>query len=334
MKLLKFYEFILESRAEILLPTLMSADFTDKIGKIDSPISKEVINFCGNPSNFSHITTGSSNDTIEYTDSIKMDQYLRKIYYSSVDFNPSEYLTRIIGINYIPDPSDDIWGVNRTEIKIGRFIRKLFGTKFTDSEIESFVNQWKSIEDDSKFIIWKGPQIKDAYRSNNYFFGENSSNPLMNSCMNDELDYVSFYGFCPTAKVLILLNEEDEILGRALFWVDSEKRTIMDRVYYVFDKDYFKFIKYAKENGWYYKKNNRSGGSTFVKDGKESTLKSKVRVPDVFKFSDDGFPYMDTFYYAQGEWAMNYEPSEGEYFKLTDTDGAYETYNSDYEEWD
>ena len=43
---------------------------------------------------------------------------------------------------------------------------------------------------------------------------------------------------------------------------------------------------------------------------------------------------MDTFYYAQGEWAMNYEPSEGEYFKLTDTDGAYETYNSDYEEWD
>ena len=116
MKLLKFSEFILESRAEILLPTLMSNDFINKIEKIDSPISKEVISFCGKPSNFSYITTGSSNDTIEYTDSIKMDQYLRKIYYSSVDFNPSEYLTRIIGINYIPDPSDDIWGVNRTEI--------------------------------------------------------------------------------------------------------------------------------------------------------------------------------------------------------------------------
>jgi hypothetical protein len=333
MKLLKFSEFILESKAEILLPTLVTDDFIDKINQIDSPISKDVINLVGKPSNFSYIKTGLSNDTIEYTDSIKMDQYLRKKYYSSVDFIPSDYLTRIIGVNYVPDASDEIWSINRTEIKIGRFIRRVFGTKFSDSEIESFVNQWKSIEESSKFIIWKGPQIKDAYRSHNYFFSENSSNPLMNSCMNDELDLVSFYGFCPTAKVLILLNDEDEILGRSLFWVDSEGRTIMDRVYYVFDKDYFKFINYAKENGWYYKKNNRSGGSTFVKDGKESTIKSKVRVPDVFKFSGDGFPYMDTFYYAQGEWAMNYEP-EGEYYKLTDTDGRYEQFNSDYEEVD
>jgi hypothetical protein len=334
MKLLKFSEFILESKAEILLPTLVTDDFIDKINKIDSPISKDVINLVGKPSNFSYIKTGLSNDTIEYTDSIKMDQYLRKKYYSSVDFIPSDYLTRIIGVNYVPDASDEIWSINRTEIKIGRFIRRVFGTKFSDSEIESFVNQWKSIEESSKFIIWKGPQIKDAYRSNNYFFSENSSNSLMNSCMNDELDLVSFYGFCPTAKILILLNDEDEILGRALFWVDSEGRTIMDRVYYVFDKDYFKFINYAKENGWYYKKNNRSGGSTFVKDGKESTIQSKVRIPDVFKFSNDGFPYMDTFYYAQGEWAMNYEPSEGEYYKLTDTEGGYEQFNSDYEEVD
>ena len=81
MKLLKFSEFILESRAEILLPTLMSTDFIDKIEKIDSPISKEVISLCGKPSNFSYIATGTSNDTIEYTDSIKMDKYIRILYY-------------------------------------------------------------------------------------------------------------------------------------------------------------------------------------------------------------------------------------------------------------
>lgn len=334
MKLLKFFDFILESKAEILLPTLVSDDFIGKVKKIDSLISHHLIQLKGKPSNFSFIKIGSSNDTIEYTDSIKMDQYLRKKYYASLDFDTSEYLSRIIGVNYVPEPSDEIWNISRTEIKIGRFIKRVFGDKFTDSEIESFVNQWKSIEDDSKFIIWKGPQIKDAYRSNNYFFGEDSSNPLINSCMNDELNLVDFYGFCPTAKILVLLNDEDEILGRALFWVDSEDRTIMDRVYYVFDKDYFKFIKYAKENGWYYKKNNKSGGSTFVKDGKESILESKVRVPDVFAFSEDGFPYMDTFYYAQGEWAMNYEPKDGEYYKLTDTEGGYESYNSDYEEVD
>ena len=42
---------------------------------------------------------------------------------------------------------------------------------------------------------------------------------------------------------------------------------------------------------------------------------------------------MDTFYYAQGEWAMNYEP-DGEYYKLIDTEGRYEQFNSDYEEVD
>ena len=114
----------------------------------------------------------------------------------------------------------------------------------------------------------------------------------------------------------------------------STPSDIVDRCdYYVYDKDYHKFVRYAQSNGWYYKKRNISGFSTFVKDGEENDLLTKIRVPDVFKFSEDGFPYMDTFYYAQDEWAMNYEP-EGKYFKLTDVEGGYEEFNSDYEEVD
>jgi hypothetical protein len=37
---------------------------------------------------------------------------------------------------------------------------------------------------------------------------------------------------------------------------------------------------------------------------------------------------MDTFYYAQDEWIMNYEPEIGKYYKLQDTDGEYEEFNS------
>jgi hypothetical protein len=36
---------------------------------------------------------------------------------------------------------------------------------------------------------------------------------------------------------------------------------------------------------------------------------------------------MDTFCYAQDEWVMNYEP-DGRYYKLQDTDGEYEEFNS------
>ena len=156
----------------------------------------------------------------------------------------------------------------------------------------------------------------------------------MNSCMNDEIWLIDFYAYCPSVSILVLKSEDDYILGRALIWKDYMDRTIMDRVYYVFDKDYYRFIRYAKNNGWYYKKENKSGFTYFIKDGKDINLSTKVRVPDVFKFKDDGFPYMDTFYYAQGEWAQNYEP-EGTYFKLQDTEGGYEEYvDADYDEYD
>ena len=40
---------------------------------------------------------------------------------------------------------------------------------------------------------------------------------------------------------------------------------------------------------------------------------------------------MDTFYYAQGEWALNYEP-EGTYLKLQYTEVGYEEYvDEEYE---
>ena len=79
----------------------------------------------------------------------------------------------------------------------------------------------------------------------------------------------------------------------------------------------------------YYKKYNGTGGpNTFVLGEKEESLITNIKVPNVFKYKDDGFPYMDTFYYAQDEWVMNYEPTEGMYYELQDTDGGYDVYNN------
>ena len=315
MKLLKFFEFILESKSKILLPVVFSDEFKDKLDNIgNSFISnsfKSMYDSKESLKEYTLISVGSSDDTISYVDSYKITDI--------------EDITKIKSDN-------PIWKKNRTEIKVGRFIHKFFPNTFTDKAVEDFVNKWKASSiDNSRFEIFVGSDIKNAYRSNFYHFTDDNSNTLMNSCMNDELLLIDFYAYCPSVKCLVLISDEGFILGRALVWKDHMNRTIMDRVYYVYDKDYHRFLRYAQQNGWYYKKRNISGGSSFIKDGEEISLLTKVRVPDVFKFKDDGFPYMDTFYYAQGEWAQNYEP-EGTYFKLQDTEGGYEEYvDEDYE---
>lgn len=320
MKIFKYFDFILENSKNIKFPFVYSNAFKDKISLIDSPISNDILLLLGEKMPYSLINIGKTNDTITF---IPADR-LNRSFNSFIDkLGVKSFISAFSKLS----SNHENWNKGSIEIKIGRFIKKILGDKYNDSEIEKFVNMWKSLDDFDRFELWTGHRIKMGYDSTKYHYSETSINPLMNSCMND-MPVVEFYQYCNGLRLLALLDEEGYILGRALVWKDYKYRDIMDRVYYVYDKDYYKFINYANKNGWYYKKRNVSGGSTFVKDGEEQHLLTKVRVPDVFKFKNDGFPYMDTFYYAQGEWAQNYEP-EGTYLKLQDADGGYEEYEND-----
>jgi hypothetical protein len=325
MKIFNYLEFINEENSEVLLPLQMSSDFLDRLSKIDSKISTELISLSkkGNKpdSKYTLVSIGDENDSITYSDSKKVSDY----FMSTGNNDPSSYLNIINFLN----STNDIWMKNRIQIKIGRFIRKLFSQKFinitlTDSEVEDFVNQWKSINEVEDFDIFTGTDIINGYITKNY---SSNTGTLGNSCMNDETYLVRFYSYCPTVKLLVLLDDDKKILGRALLWTDHEGRNIMDRIYYTYDKDYFKFIRWANENDYYYKKSN-SFGSPFIKRGVISYLESKVRIPNCFEFADDGFPYFDTFLYATGDWAQNYKPDDSidRYFTLIETDGGYQEY--------
>jgi hypothetical protein len=324
MKIFNYLEFINEENSEIVLPLQMSSDFLDRLNKIDSKISTKLISLSGRGSKpnskYTLVSIGDDNDSISYSDSKKVSDY-----FISVGNNePSSYLNRIEFL----DSTNDIWMKNRVQIKIGRFIRKLFSQKsinitLTDAEVEDFVNQWKSISDSDDFGILTGWDISNGYITKNY---SSNTGTLGNSCMNDETYLVRFYAYCPTAKLLVLLDDNKKILARALLWTDHEGRNIMDRIYYSYDKDYFKFIRWANENDYYYKKSNSNHfHSPFIKRGVISYLQSKVRIPNCFEFADDGFPYFDTFLYATGDWAQNYKPdaSTERYFVLSETDGGY-----------
>ena len=164
MKLLSFYDFILEAKTETLVPLIISSEFMDKIGRIDSPISDRLIIIKKDRplSEFSFISSGDSEDTVKFTDSRRLYSYLqdespRLTGYKTMDV--SRYL-RGSGDFFRVD--DEIWRENRTEIKIGRFIKRLFGTEFSDPVIEAFVNGWKSLKKEGNFEIWTGDRILEG----------------------------------------------------------------------------------------------------------------------------------------------------------------------------
>ena len=335
MKLLKYLDFILEARGDIKVPCVISESFIKRCKKIDSPISQSIIDMDRKMSSYTFINDNLDGDTIQYTESERAIEVLNKIYGSHQKFDPLKYLSLMSN----PEPDSQFWMSNRVDIKVGRFVRRFLGEEFTDAQIEDFVNKWKSsfqIEGE-KFEFRTGNGIVEAYDTKNYH-GEEGYNPLWNSCMNNRTDLVDFYLYVEDLEMVVLVDSENKIIGRSLLWTDVEGRKILDRVYYINDKDYYKFINLAKENGWYYKKRNISGGSTWILDGQEQKIKVKIKFP-VESFSEfrdqwqePKFPYVDSFYYLSEEgFLMNFEPSSGSYYVLNDTDGQYEYYSGVYD---
>lgn len=331
MKLLKYLDFILEARGDIKGACVISESFIKRCKSIDSPISKALIDMNRKLSSYTFIDDNLDGETVQYTESERAIELVNKIFKHS---DPQKYLSLMPN----PEPDSQFWMSNRVDVKVGRFVRRLLGDDFTDVQIEDFVNKWKSSfkVEGEKFEFRTGNGIIEAYDTKNYH-GEEGYNPLWNSCMNDRTDLVEFYLYVKDLEMVVLLDSENKIMGRALLWTDIEGRKLLDRVYYSYDKDYYKFINLAKENGWYYKKRNISGGSTWILDGQEQKLQTKIKFPiDAFsefhdQWQEPKFPYVDSFYFLSEEgFLMNYEPKNS-YYVLNDTDGQYEYYSGVYD---
>lgn len=242
--------------------------------------------------------------------------------------------------------STGVFTKSRNEVGLGKFVNKIFPGKYNDKQREEFVNLFKSSLDKAgeHFEIVEGEDIEFWYSSKNY---KSNSGILGNSCMASKSGIFGIYTQNQDVCKLLILKEDDKILGRALIWkLNSIKKGneviegleyFMDRQYTIKDSDVQKFIKYAKEKGWCYRSyNNHYSYNTVTIDGEEKHLDMiiKVATKDYKRY-----PYMDTFkrydvsnglLYNNGDNIAEYE---GQYI-LEDTGGGYyEIEGGLYSEW-
>jgi len=236
---------------------------------------------------------------------------------------------------------------SRNEIGIGRFVNKLFPGKYNSKQIEEFINNFKAqlLKSGETFDLVEGEDIAKWYYYENY---KEMSGTLGNSCMAKKSNLFDIYIQNQDVCKLLILVEDDKLIGRALVWKLNSIKTgrtdlegapeyFMDRQYTIKDSDVQKFRNYAKEQGWSYKSyNNHHSYTTVSVNGEDKNLNMTVKV-DSKRYKN--YPYMDTFRRYDPETGILYNDDEtgSEYegcYILDDTGGGYtEVEGGVWSEW-
>ncbi len=215
-------------------------------------------------------------------------------------------------ISFLPDTQyqrfitkgEDVSTKTKSNSKIGRMIGQILRdnghTKFTDSDIEKFVNSFKSQWNKKHGIInrktevVKGDQILKWYNSKNY---NSDKGTLGSSCMRyDKVNhFMNIYAKNPDKISMVIITEEGKLVARALFWVldettaGSSKKFYLDRIYTEQDSDFQFVYDWVVENLCA----NDPKILTSHKNG-DNQYEMKVFLKNT-KF--DHYPYADTFNY-------------------------------------
>jgi len=239
-------------------------------------------------------------------------------------------------IRYV-DPTKLPFQQNRQTIRIGRGVKALLSKsdfKFTDVDIEQFVNKYKSAWDNMNDIFGKFELVSDDkisywYSASNY---AEQRSTLGTSCMkNVSESYFNIYVNNPEKCSLLILKSDDEskIKGRALIWkLDNPKVTFMDRIYTNNDSDIELFKQYAYKEGWYHKQ-HQSSSNDYTLVGKEGN-KSEGELVVLLKNKNEGdydrYPYLDTLKYfntSSGKLTTEEMKGSSNYITLEDTGGGW-----------
>jgi hypothetical protein len=245
--------------------------------------------------------------------------------------------------NLFTDPHYELSTKSRNSTGIGRLVNQIFPGKYSSKEVEEFVNNFKNINkpSENKFLLVKGEDIRKYYLFSNY---EQESSDLGNSCMRYTRcqEYLDIYVENPNqVQLLVYLNEEDKVLGRALLWVLNDEKSddiegaeyFLDRIYGIDDSIKKLFQDHAETQGWAWRTKSGYSDTKYItyKGEEHSGVKMSIELD---KYDFNYYPYMDTFKELDNSESKLYNnDDEDRNWTLNHTDGTYEDNNgvwSDY----
>jgi hypothetical protein len=278
-----------------------------------------------------HPQNGERGEVLKKAKSPRSENIYVKIQFPGGLTVVNENNLRYVDINQLP------FQQNRQTIRTGRGVKALLSKsdfKFTDADIEQFVNKYKSAWDAMndifrKFELVSGNDIANWYDYNKY---AEQRGTMGSSCMKAvSPSYFGIYTKNPDKCSLLILKSDDglKIKGRAIVWkLDSPQVTYVDRIYTNNDSDVELFKQYAYSKGWYHKP-NQSSSNDYSMVGKEGTKREGHLVVNLKSTNDgdyDRYPYLDTLkYFNTSSGKLTTEEMRGysDYITLEDTGGRW-----------
>lgn len=212
-----------------------------------------------------------------------------------------------------------------------REIEELAGILAIDNIAESY---YIEIEDDVKAYMHES-----SYSDEWHGHGGDYTGTLGAGCMRYDRcqPFLDIYEDCEHCKILVMKDQSGGIVARALLWQDvsvhRRVRTIniMDRVYTLRNVYEPLMIKWAKDNGYYYKKQQSYNSAVLINPETGKEMRGQVRIP--IEWPEDGYdrlPYIDTYQHIYPELGFmsnsaRVRPDEGSTIRLNprSTDGYY-----------
>jgi hypothetical protein len=74
----------------------------------------------------------------------------------------------------------------------------------------------------------------------------------------------ALYTSNPDKIKLLILKEGNELIGRALLWIDDKGRKYLDRAYTRYDETMYLYKLYAEKNGYYSYYNMKNAPDDFI----------------------------------------------------------------------
>jgi hypothetical protein len=229
-------------------------------------------------------------------------------------------------------PDSPLWQNPAGQIKIGRFIITVFGSKYNNNQVEDFSLKLRMKKTGQNYVtkVVEGDEIKKWYNEANNIM----SGTLESSCMRYGhcSSYFDIYVKNPEICKMVCIFEDDLLAARALIWKITTKSEgdfewYMDRRYYAYEELDNKLKDYAIQNGWAFKTVNSYSNIKSVTLGtKGFDCDMEIKL-DNYK-SITKFPYVDTFkkFYPETGILKNSDSrtaEEVEFYLLDSTGGGY-----------